>query len=205
MASLMADYCGYPLEWFAQPVDEIFKCGICCHVMKDPTATKCGHIYCARCISSWVSYYHSCPERCREVEVGSLRPSQHLAKLISGLVVQCQNKTAGCRARPILAEKHQHEHACSFRPARNLKLFSSVGLSLSQQDLFGGSSKGDHKRTNSSGILQTGSSRIRSLAKRSPSSAAAFCRYSSPKHRAMPVAMVSVSLAASLSLQLTLC
>ena len=191
MASLMAD-CGYPQEWFAQPVDESFKCGICCHVMKDPTVTRCGHVYCARCISSWVSYYGGCPERCRDLDIGSLRPSPQMAKFISGLVVQCKNKTAGCQARPILSEKLQHEHACPFRPSLNTRLFSSRKISLSQQDLFGDPSKGNHKRTNSSGILQTSTSKIRSLAKRSPSSAAALCRSSPCKHRAMPVAMVRV-------------
>ena len=194
MATLLAD-CGYPLEWFAQPVDDNFKCGICCHVMRDPTATKCGHVYCAKCISSWVSYYGVCPERCRDLEISSLKPSPQLAKLISGLAVQCKNKTAGCRTRPSLDQKHFHEQSCPFGGTAkfNLKLFSSASFSLSQQDLFGSSSKGCHKRTNSSGILQTSTSRIRSLAKRSPSSAAAFCRPTPSHHRAMPVAMVRVS------------
>lgn len=187
MASFLAE-CGYPLEWFAQSVDEKFKCGICSRVMRDPTATRCGHIYCSRCIAAWVNYYGVCPEKCREVQLQSLRPSQLVAKLISGLQVNCKNKTAGCRARPILAEKEQHEHACPYRPSLN-KLFSSIKLSLSQQDLVGEPSKGNHKRTNSSGVLPSSTSRIRSVAKRSPSSAAAFCR--KPSLQAMPVAMVS--------------
>lgn len=184
----MAD-CGYPLEWFAQPVSESFKCSICCHVMKDPTVTKCGHVYCASCISSWVSYYGECPERCRQLSKNSLKPSPQVAKFISGLVVQCKNKSAGCQAQPILAEKLQHEHSCSFRP--DLKLFSRLRVSLSQHDLFSDSSKGNHKRTSSSGVLETGISKIRLLAKRSPSSAAAFCR-NSPNNPLMPVAMVSL-------------
>lgn len=185
---------GYPVEWFAQTVDESYKCGICCQVLRDPTTTKCGHIYCSRCISSWVSYHGVCPERCRELEVDSLKPMR-VGNLISGLAVHCKNKSIGCRVQVSLAEKHLHEDSCAYsRPTGLRRLLSK--FSLSQQDLS--KYNVNHKRTNSSGVGS--SSRINPIAKtckRSPSSAAALCRPST----AMPVVMVSSELAAILANQ----
>lgn len=187
----MATECGYPLEWFAQSVDESYKCGICCQVLRDPTTTKCGHVYCSQCISSWVNYYSVCPERCGELEVDSLRRIEHMDHLISGLAVHCKNKSIGCGAQVSLAEKHLHEESCAYSRATGLRRLLSK-FSLSQQDLTDDRKyKVNHKRTKSSG--GGSSSRINQTCKRSPSSAAAFCRPSTavPPSHAMPVVMVS--------------
>lgn len=182
--------CGYPLEWFAGPVDDSFKCGICCQVLRDPTATKCGHVYCARCISSWVSYYGVCPERCREMEVDSLKRTLHLDKLISGLAVCCKNKS--CRMQPNLAEKHMHEQSCPHRSTLKKLLKFSSQLDLRAED---SKFRVHHKRSRSSGGSAS-TTRINAIARRSPS-AAALCRPSAldlsraPGPCAMPVAMVS--------------
>lgn len=185
--------CGYPLEWFAQPVDESLKCGICCQIMRCPTATKCGHIYCAQCISSWVGYYGVCPERCREVEMGSLKRRKHMDQLISGLAVYCKNKTAGCPVQVSLAEKQHHEQqVCRYRSSASSGLRKLLPkFSLSQQNLFTERKhKAHHKRTSSSGFssrdLLHAVSKIK--IQRSPS-AAAFCNPAP-----MPVAMVSAHL-----------
>lgn len=198
-----AKECGYPLEWFAEPVPKKYRCGICSQVLRYPAATPCGHIYCSRCLSTWVSCYGVCPERCRELEVHLLERVVHIDHLISGLAVRCKNRPAGCRVTVTLAEKSIHEASCAYaRPSNFRRLLTKA--SLSQQDIAGEDrklkdAKIRHKRTKSS------TSRINAVAtakqkacRRSPSSAAALCRPSTAvplsslaSSCAMPIAMVS--------------
>ena len=191
--------CGYPLEWFAETVPERYRCGICSLVLRYPTATPCGHLYCSRCISSWVSCYGVCPERCRELEADSLKQAIDIGHFVSGLKVRCINRPAGCKVLVSLSEKSHHEQSCAnahpsgFR--RLLTKFSRSQLDLSGEDRKFKVVKIRHKRTKSSG----GSSRINAAStakacRRSPSSAAALCRPSTAvpfSSRAMPIAMVS--------------
>jgi len=204
----MAATSGYPLEWFVEELDDKFKCGICFKVLKDPTATSCGHVYCGRCILTWVNYYGVCPRRCSELEVDALQPTRHLADLISGLAVQCKNKSSGCRVQPRLVEKHAHEQSC---PYRSPSAGSRAGLrkllktSVSQLDLTREFRTPHHKRTRSSATIVTAATITgpgKAVAKRSPSSAAALCRTSSALSktagtRAMPAVMVRRSALAS--------
>lgn len=187
---------GYPLEWFVEPVSDNLKCGICSLVLRDPTITKCGHVYCALCISSWAGYYGVCPERCIEVEVDSLSCPLHLSKLVSGLAVNCKNSPAGCRIQISLAEKRRHEQICSHSHSYSCRSRSGLGkllpkLSLSQQDLSP-HRKVLHQRTKSSGSASA--LRINIIPKRSPSSVSVLGRSAAATaHCAMPVAMVSVA------------
>ena len=194
----MAGSYGYPLEWFAKPVADRFKCGICKQVIRDPAVTPCGHIYCSQCISTWAKHYGVCPERCREVETNSLRCPLNIGKLISGLTVHCKNRPAGCRIQTKLAEKSQHEQICSYSRPKSRK--AGLGkllpkFSLSQQDLrltsisSGQDRSFKHQRSESASGLQ-----IHTLPRRSPSrspSTASSALSKSTHNSAMPVAMVS--------------
>lgn len=188
----MAGRTGYPLEWFVEPVDESFKCGICKQVIRDRTVTPCGHVYCFQCISSWAGLYGVCPERCGEVELHSLScpgPLDTISQFISGLSVHCQNRPAGCRIQIRLAEKCKHEQICPHRRPRDPTVLGKLlpKFSLSQQDLTRVNSSCSlsqdrnfkilHKRSESASAL-----RIHTA----PSSTASVCRPA-----AMPVAMVS--------------
>lgn len=191
----MAGSNGYPLEWFAKPVADRFKCGICKQVIRDPAVTPCGHIYCAQCISSWAKHYGVCPERCREVETNSLScPLNEMGKFISGLAVYCKNRPAGCRVQIKLAEKNQHEQVCSYSRPKRVGLGKLLPkFSLSQQDLRLASpllqDRGfKQQRTESTSGLQ-----IHTLPRRSPSTASSAVSsvHRPAGHCAMPVAMVS--------------
>ena len=181
---------GYPVQWFIGDIDESLKCGICSHVLRDPTVTKCGHIYCGRCIVSWAGYYGVCPERCMEVDIDSLQSLTHMELFISGLLVHCKNRPAGCRLQIKLAEKHQHDLVCPYRGAGRQGLRKLLP-SLSHQDLQGPRHKGHHKRTKSSESSSAAAIHHNPTVKRTPSSVSAFFRPSAPGSRAMPVAMVS--------------
>ena len=187
----MADS-GFPLEWFAEPVEDHLKCGICSKVLRDPTVTKCGHIYCEQCLYHWVDYYGVCPERCREVELDSLKRSLHVQKLISGLLTGCKNKIAGCPVQVPLAEKHQHERTCPYQSGAGFKNKKSKRNFLHKRQVSAPAAIEEndyvvhHKKTKKSIFFSN--TRLSAIA-RSPSSAAILCR--TEDARPMPIAMVS--------------
>ena len=110
---------GYPLEWFAEPIDDYLKCGICNKVLQNPRATSCGHVFCQDCIQSWIEYYGICPNRCGELEVQEVTRAVHIEKRISGLLARCKYTRVGCTAAVSLADKHLHERGCSYRSGKD--------------------------------------------------------------------------------------
>lgn len=181
------------MDWFAESIDEILKCGICGQVLRDPRTTKCGHVYCSQCLYSWVAVHGKCPQECAVVmieEVGQLKRMLQIEKLISGLLTHCK---FGCPTKIELSRKQQHEKTCTHSKLSSgfllpLRLGGSQETVAQVQSTAGGVIY--HKRTNSSeGFFAASKPRIRALAKRSPSSAAILCRV--PHDRA--VAMVSLA------------
>lgn len=133
---MMADG-GYPTGWFVEPIDDYLKCGICGQVLKDPRATQCGHVFCSRCLSSWIDNYGICPNRCGEVEVETTRRALHIEKRISGLFVVCKNQRLGCAVQVQLIDKESHEKSCPYRERRfseDSRLHKRLTTTLSQQD-----------------------------------------------------------------------
>lgn len=186
---------GYPLEWFSEPLDNSLKCGICTKILREPWVTPCGHVYCSLCLIPWLESYGVCPQRCREVEVYSLRRRLQLDKFISGLFTYCKNKRAGCSEQVPLIEKHLHEKSCPYRS----RIASSTANSSSnkrESSLVSAPvthhSKGNHKRTQSSvsASFAVSSAVSATAAKRSPS-AANLCRTKSRLTPAAVSAMVS--------------
>ncbi len=105
---------GYPLEWFAGPIDAHLVCGICGNVLKDPRATACGHVFCRKCIHAWIDEYGVCPARCGEVEVEALHRASHIDKKVSCLMTSCKYTKVGCKAILKLADKELHERTCHY-------------------------------------------------------------------------------------------
>ena len=55
---------GYDLNQFRnQAIDEEFLCSICYDVLKDPVRGKCEHVFCRKCIQTWLHQYDS-PKDC---------------------------------------------------------------------------------------------------------------------------------------------
>lgn len=117
--------CGYPPDWFAEPVDDYLKCGICSKVLRSPRVTTCGHVYCKQCILPWIEQYGVCPNRCGELDSRQLSKAVHFEKrIISGLLTKCKYSDFGCRAQIPLADKHRHEKSCVFRGGNGSERFT---------------------------------------------------------------------------------
>ena len=127
---------GYPLQWFAdcQSVDDYLKCGICGNVLKDPRATRCGHVFCQSCLLGWIDAYGICPQRCGEVEVDQMKRALHIEKRISGLLTLCKYQQSGCTVQVPLVDKAVHESNCPYNRSRRLTKSVSIQLQPDRSD-----------------------------------------------------------------------
>ncbi len=116
---------GYPLEWFAEQVEDYLKCGVCNKVMHNPCATNCGHVFCKDCLQSWIEYYGVCPNRCGEVELQQVTRPLHIEKRISGLLVRCKYVRLGCNIKLALLDKTKHEINCLHRGKEHVHRFET--------------------------------------------------------------------------------
>ena len=161
---------GYPLEWFAEPIDAYLVCGICGNVLKDPRATACGHVFCRKCIHAWIDEYGVCPARCGEVEVEALHRASHIDKQISCLITSCKYTKVGCKAILKLADKELHELTCHYSKKLSIfgktRSFSIFNFSLSQPEVAS-HSKSKNRHHLLSGIVSESEKDKRSTAQRS--------------------------------------
>lgn len=113
---------GYPLQWFVewQSLDDYLKCGICGNVLRDPRATRCGHVFCLSCLLGWIDAYGICPQRCGEVEADQMKRALHIEKRISGLLTLCKYQQYGCAVQVPLVDKALHESTCPYNRTRRL-------------------------------------------------------------------------------------
>ncbi len=129
---------GYPLEWFVEPIDAYLFCGVCDNILKDPRATICGHIFCRKCIHTWIEEYGVCPSRCGEVEIDNLLRDRKIEKKVSCLLTACRYTKVGCKAILKLADKEVHERNCHYAKKLSLlgktraRSFPFFNFSLSQ-------------------------------------------------------------------------
>ena len=133
---------GYPLEWFAEAVEDFLICDICGKVLQSPRATRCGHVYCQRCLEFWIDYYGICPKRCGEIEVDTLKKAPHTEKRILSLKVRCKYENFGCRNLVTLAEKQKHEKRCICRQSDPRQPPAEAKNSLSQDSYVEMASRG---------------------------------------------------------------
>ena len=81
-------------------IDDL-KCPICLELVYDPVQTKCGHLFCMRCVSGQAK----CPT-CRAQLDFML--DQFNGRKVKGLRVQCPNSVKGCTWQGDLADATRH-------------------------------------------------------------------------------------------------
>lgn len=119
-----------------EPIDAFLFCGVCESVLSDPRATDCGHVFCRKCIHTWIDEYGVCPSRCGEVEVDALHRAPQIEKKVSCLLTGCKYTKVGCKAILKLADKDLHERNCHYSKKLSLlgktRSFPFFNFSLSQ-------------------------------------------------------------------------
>jgi peroxin-10 len=53
------------------------KCPLCLFSVKSPTVTDCGHVYCWKCVSEWVTEKPQCPLCRQPVTLSRMIPLNH--------------------------------------------------------------------------------------------------------------------------------
>lgn len=117
---------GLDINRFPEPVDDEFKCSICCGVLDDPVNGTCGHVFCRVCIITWLdrsqrpgSYRRSgsCPVDRKPMDREDLISAALNFKIIlSRLRVTCEYKEYGCNSLIPLADLKYHLEKCNFNP-----------------------------------------------------------------------------------------
>ncbi|CAG0901757.1 unnamed protein product [Cyprideis torosa] len=103
---------GFPVDWFVDPPPRGFICDICTDVLNNPQElTTCGHIFCKRCITQWISQNQTCPKDRKNITSSSLRdPSVIWCQMLGDLRVRCPE--SGCKDVVTLDALSNHRRSC---------------------------------------------------------------------------------------------
>ncbi|XP_036447383.1 E3 ubiquitin-protein ligase PDZRN3-B [Colossoma macropomum] len=96
---------GFELDRFESPVDPDFLCKLCGKVLEEPLTTPCGHVFCAGCVTPWVSERSSCPLRCRRISADELNRVLALKNLVLKLAVKRRDRDGAPKPRHLSDER----------------------------------------------------------------------------------------------------
>jgi len=86
-----------PSDALIQKPDANLNCSVCLSLFKDPVRTRCGHVFCAGCIHSWMGEDRGCCPTCRApVAQEELAPDRLASAIIENLPSRCQLFGSGC-------------------------------------------------------------------------------------------------------------
>jgi hypothetical protein len=121
---------GYDKERFVSSNAADFECMICsCIAYKPMECSKCGHVFCEPCISSWLKKKNTCPISCK-VDNSILPVGLALKKIYNSLQIQCSNHSE-CRKVVSLCDLEKHEKFCQLPQCSN---FEHCGMKVEMQN-----------------------------------------------------------------------
>ena len=83
-------------------------CSVCLMLFDSPHRTKCGHVFCGRCIRGWIGENPACPACRAPVAADDLAPDRFAGAIVENLPSYCQLRSAGCPWVGTHGEVHQH-------------------------------------------------------------------------------------------------
>uniref|UniRef100_A0A8D9EG61 E3 ubiquitin-protein ligase NRDP1 n=1 Tax=Cacopsylla melanoneura TaxID=428564 RepID=A0A8D9EG61_9HEMI len=128
---------GYELVRFIGEVDEELICSICSGVFEEPLqAPTCEHAFCKACINEWISRQPTCPVDRLPITAAQLRPAPRLLrKLLSRLVISCDNASYGCTTAVKLDSYATHLTECEHNPKRPVQCEQGCGSVIPMDEL----------------------------------------------------------------------
>lgn len=110
---------------FTEPVLEELHCSICEDVFEDPMTCKVGHVFCRKCITSWIKLQKAgskCPVDMQPTTIQDLQPAPLILKsILASLKVRCMFAQAGCEKMVSSIDFEGHRKACLYNPRRDKK------------------------------------------------------------------------------------
>lgn len=81
---------GYPSELFLTPPKDVFNCSICLYTAKEPMRCEDEHIFCKKCILTWIAKgKHSCPIDRKTLSTKNLSIFRFADEMLGDYCVQC--------------------------------------------------------------------------------------------------------------------
>lgn len=102
---------GYPAELFVTPPKDYFNCLICFEVAREPMRCPDEHIFCKKCITTWIAKgKRTCPNDRKYLDMQTLTPFRFAESMLGDHCVQCttalpKNEIVGKKRKKSRAEK----------------------------------------------------------------------------------------------------
>ncbi|XP_059060070.1 TNF receptor-associated factor 6 [Achroia grisella] len=96
-----------------QPKSE-HECPICCHWLRDPVQTSCGHRFCIDCIVPWIKNSGYCPLDNDKLGMENIFPDNFVKREILNLTLSCPNSSKGCKATVSPLDFESHLESCKY-------------------------------------------------------------------------------------------
>ncbi|XP_062512182.1 TNF receptor-associated factor 6-B-like [Corticium candelabrum] len=102
----------------AQFVDQLsdrHTCPVCLLALREPTITKCGHLFCNDCVRPLASCGRIVCPVCREEQKESeIFPNNYDKREIMSLKIYCDQQEKGCGWKGELGERETHNETCGY-------------------------------------------------------------------------------------------
>ena len=133
---LRTEITSIPLDIFKQhQLASLFECSICKGIPSDAIQTTCHHIFCRKCLDSWMHLQSACPCCRQPLEQNDIvRLYGASLFLYNSLVVKCENNPKGCKFEGSLERYIIHKTNCVHQGKSIVRGHSMKKKSLDQLD-----------------------------------------------------------------------
>ncbi|KAK7507684.1 hypothetical protein BaRGS_00001619 [Batillaria attramentaria] len=98
-----------------QPNPELICC-ICYCVLHQPRECRCRHVFCKKCIETWLSNHFTCPTCRTTVRFNHLQPVLPLVQnMLNNLTMICDFHEHGCQDKITMEQYENHIKTCQFQ------------------------------------------------------------------------------------------
>jgi hypothetical protein len=89
---------GRDMNFFPNEIDNELLCSLCHFVLVNPKQTPCGHVFCAKCITDYLTKGSNlCPQCSSKLTAAEIQPAPKIvSNLLMKLVTKCDALESGC-------------------------------------------------------------------------------------------------------------
>lgn len=107
---------GIDCNLFKCTIPEELKCAICRDISYPPVKTKCDHLFCERCLQTWlINRHNTCPiDRCLLDQPNSFKRDTFIERMVGRFEVFCSNIKQGCAWSGEYSNLNDHLKKCPY-------------------------------------------------------------------------------------------